>query len=396
MTPRPAVREQLRRMPPGVWILLGGTFINRFGTFVMPMLMLYLTRQGYSIPQSGLAVGAYGAGHLLGSMAGGHLADRIGRRNTIALSMFSSAATMLALSQATGYPATVALTLLAGATAELYRPASHALIGDLVPAGERVMAFGLYRFAVNLGFAAGPAVAGILADRSFFYLFLGDAVTSAAWGCIALGFLPHGLRTYDRRERLGEALRVAARDRRFVLFLLATAAITAVDFQMGSTVALHVRAAGFSNATYGMLISLNGVLIVFFEIGLTAWLQRFPPQPVIALGYALSGTGFALTGLAHSIPALAGTVVIWTLGEMVASPMAGAYLTQLAPERYRGRYMGLWVMTWSIGMMLGPTIGTAVFAADPSILWTACGVLGAISAILALAPAKGPPDSLAP
>ena len=75
---------------------------------------------------------------------------------------------------------------------------------------------------------------------------------------------------------------------------------------------------------------------------LIAWTQRFPPQPLIALGYALTGIGFALTGLADGIPMLALTVVIWTLGEMIYAPVTGAYVTSLAPERYRGRYMGLW------------------------------------------------------
>jgi MFS family permease len=382
--PLPSLKQQLRALPAPAWILFGGTFVNRFGTFVMPMLVLYLTRLGYSAGQAGLAVGSYGAGHFTASMLGGHLADRIGRRNTIALSMFASAAVMLALSQARTYGAILLLAWLAGTAAELYRPASHALIGDLVPQEQRVIAFGMYRFAVNLGFAAGPATAGFLADRSFFYLFLGDAITSVGYGIIALVALPHGLRTYSKEERSGEAIRVALHDRPFLAFLSATALVTVVDFQMGSTVALHVRDNGFSAATYGVLISLNGALIVLFELLITTRVQRLKPQPVIAVGYALSGIGFALTGAAHTVPALAITVVIWTLGEMIASPMSGAYITQLAPERYRGRYMGLWVLTWSFGMVVGPTVGTRVYQWNPAVLWASCAVLGIAAALLAL------------
>src|SRR5205823_4108061 len=143
----------------------------------------------------------------------GHLADRIGRRNTIALSMFASAAAMLALSQARAFIPILILSCLTGTAAELYRPASSALLVDLVGKEQSVFAFGMYRFAVNLAFAAGPATAGFLADRSFFYLFLGDAITSVAYGIIALAALPQGLRTYTKEERFGEALRVAARHR---------------------------------------------------------------------------------------------------------------------------------------------------------------------------------------
>ncbi|HEY8132931.1 MAG TPA: MFS transporter, partial [Thermoanaerobaculia bacterium] len=126
-----SLRENLRALPAPAWILFGGTFINRFGTFVMPFLVLYLTRSGYTIAQAGLAVGAYGGGHIIASMLGGHLADRIGRRNTIALSMFASAAAMLALSQARTFVPILILTCLTGTAAELYRPASSALLIDL-------------------------------------------------------------------------------------------------------------------------------------------------------------------------------------------------------------------------------------------------------------------------
>lgn len=381
---RPSLAHNMRAMPAGAWVLFAGSFVNRFGTFVMPFLVLYLTRSGYSIAQAGLAAGTYGAGHVCASFLGGHLADTIGRRNTIALSMFASAAAMLSLSQARGFFPIIACSLFAGIAAELYRPASHALIADLVPPERRVTAFGLYRFAVNLGFAAGPATAGFLAEHSFFYLFLGDAITSAGYGVIALLFLPHGTRGQTKDEAFGEAIGAALRDRRFVTFLLATFCMTVVDFQMSGSFALHIRAQGFSSATYGLLISMNGLLIVLFELAITAWSQHAPPQPVIALGYFLSAFGFALTGLAHSLPALAATVVVWTLGEMIASPVAGAYASQLAPERYRGRYMGLLVLMWSLGMMLGPPLGTFAFQHNPTILWTSCGVLACISALLAL------------
>jgi len=377
-------RDNLRALPSAAWILFGGTFINRFGTFVIPFLILYLTRIGFTSAQAGLAVGAYGIGHLVASTAGGHLADRIGRRNTIVLSMFGSAAAMLALSQARSYAAILVLTGITGSLSELYRPASYALVGDLVGDQHRVTAFGLYRFAVNLGFAAGPATAGFLADHSFTLLFIGDAVTSIVYGLIALFALPHGLRTYVKSERTGEALRVAIRDRPFVIFLLATLCVTIVDFQMGSTFALHVKSIGFPSRVYGLLISTNGLLIVIFELFITQWTRRFAPRPMIALGYFLAGAGFALTGFARTVPALLATVVVWTLGEMVSSPVASAYAVHLAPEQYRGRYLGLVMMMWSLGMVIGPPAGTLLFEHNPAFVWTTCGALGLISATLML------------
>jgi MFS family permease len=380
----PSLRSNLRALPKPTWILFLGMFINRFGSFVMPFLAIYTIRIGYSVTQAGLAVSAYGAGHIVASLLGGSLADRFGRRNTIAFSMFSSAAAMLALSQARTLHSLIILTFFAGASTELYRPAATALLGDLVSPEQRVTAFGMYRFAVNLGFAAGPATAGFLANYSFLYLFVGDAITSFIFGIVALVALPHGKRSTTRNQVPAEALRSALRDRTFVLFLIGTLCMTSVEYQIHSTVPLHIQASGHTPATYGLLLSINGVMIVLFELALTSWTQKFRPQRVIAIGYALASIGVALTGAAHSVLALSGTVVVWTLGEMIFAPQTGAFVTGLAPEQYRGRYMGLWISMWSMGMLLGPTIGTWVFARDERMLWIGCAIVGLIGAWLPL------------
>src|ERR1041385_2427944 len=158
--PHPTLLATLKALPRPAWILFFGTFLNKFGTFVLPFLTIYMTRQGYSLGEAGLAVGAYGLGTLLASALGGHLADTIGRRKTIVWSMFSAAVTMLLLSQARGLPAIIVLTAIAGLAGELYRPAASALLADLVPAGRRVTAFSAYRMAFNAGWGFGPAKGG--------------------------------------------------------------------------------------------------------------------------------------------------------------------------------------------------------------------------------------------
>lgn len=378
----------LRALPRAAWILFGGTFINRFGTFVMPFLAIYMTRSGFTPAQAGLAVSSYGAGHICASMLGGHLADRIGRRYTITLSMVLSSVSMLALSQARVLPAILILAFTTGLCAELYRPAATALLGDLVPADKRIAAFGMYRFAINLGFAAGPATAGFLANRSFFYVFLGDAITSLLFGIVAFLLLPHGIRSEGHDEQPAEAFRVAMRDRAFLYFLGATLFLTWVEFQLHSTLPLHISRLGFAPSTYGMLISINGALIVVFELLITAWAQTQRQQPLIAIGYALSCIGFAMTGLATGFPTLAATVVVWTLAEMIYAPASGAYVSTLAPERYRGRYMGMWHSTWSAGMILGPAMGTWIYQRSPLALWWTCLVFGLIAGALAMVTPK--------
>ena len=386
--PRPTMRAGVRALPPAAWLLFAGTFVNRFGSFVAVFLALYLVDEGYSVSEAGIAIGGYGIGAIAASTLGGHLADRLGRRETIAVSMFGSAAVMLALSQARTIWLIVALTVLAGAAAELYRPAASALLTDLTPAGQRVPAFAIYRFAINLGFAAGPATAGLLAERSFFLVFLGDATSSVAFGTLALTMFPRGRPEHHEVERRGELLRALRHDPLFVLFLIASFCGALVYMQHTTTLPLEVRADGFSPAVFGALISLNGLVIVGIELPLTVLTQRFPVRRVLALGELLTGLGFALIVFADTVPLLAATVVVWTLGEIIFSPIASAYVADVAPIHLRGRYQGAWGTSFGVALVAGPVLGTLLYSISPNGLWLACGVAGLLAAALVLAPVR--------
>lgn len=364
--------EDLRELPRPAWVLFGGTFINRFGSFVLAFLVFYLTSRGYSASLAGIALSAYGLGSMAASLAGGHLADTIGRRNSIALSMFSSAATMLALSQARGLPLILPLTALAGFTAELYRPASSALIADLTPPGRRITGFAMYRLAVNAGVAAGPAVAGFLAQRSFLWLFVGDACTSIVYGSAACFALPRDRRLGQSGELTRPAVSRMASDGRLVRLLCASLGLAFVVHQAYATFPLHLARSGHTPVLYGSLMSLNGLLIIFIELAVTTYTRRVPAVLALAVGLLLNGVGFGAIGLATSALALALTVVVWTFGEMVFSPVAAAYVADIAPIDLRGRYQAAYSFTFSLGLMLAPIGGTQLYTRSPPVLWSVC------------------------
>ncbi|MGI8690160.1 MAG: MDR family MFS transporter [Thermomicrobiales bacterium] len=379
-----SLRQSLQILPRSLWILSVGSFVNRFGTFVYPFLALYLTRVGYSAAQAGVAITIYGVGSIASSALGGVLADCIGPRATITISMGTSAVTMLALSQAHGLVILTLLAGLAGLTGDLYRPAGKALVAALAPAPHRVAAYALSRFAVNLGVAAGPILAGLLANRAFGLLFLGDAVTSLAFGVLALVALPRGVPYRTTTESSEAGRRGILRDRAFLRLLIACALVGFVYFQAYSTFALQVRANGLSAAVYGALLSLNGLLIIAFELPLTTVTQRLPVRPAIATGLLLIGLGFSVNAIAHTVPLLGLSVLLWTIGEMVHSPVLSAYVAALAPPRLIGRYQGLYGLAWGSGLLLAPAVGTALFSWHPPVLWLLCGALGFVAATLVL------------
>jgi len=304
--------------------------------------------------------------------------------------MVGGAACMMALSQARSLWVLTALALLTGLMGEFYRPAGTALLADLVGENQRLTAFAAYRFAINAGFAFGPAVGACLARQSYFWLFVGDAATSALYGMIAALFLPDDKPRQDWRyvlngvRSLREAGRAAAADRRFVQLLVASLAVGIVFVQMLSTFGLEVRAAGLPDQVYGLVLSLNGLLVVLFEIPLTAVTRRHSARGVIAFGFALIGCGTGLYAWAETAWQYALGMTVFTAGEIASMPVAMAYVVSLAPEDMRGRYVGLYGLTWATALVCGPALGTMLFAWNPAALWIGCCATGWLAAVIML------------
>ncbi len=382
------LRESLRALPKSAWILFFGTFLNKFGTFVVPFLSIYLVRQGFSAAQAGLAVGAYGLGTLIAAALGGYLADSLGRKKTIVLSMFSVAVTMLCLSQARSLPMVLWFAGLAGLTGELYRPASTAFLADLVPAGQRLTAFAAYRIAFNAGWTFGPALAGLLAQNSFFWLFLGDAVTSLLYGIVAWLALPASPSSRRLEQGWREIITAVRQDKRFIQLLCAALVVGLVFMQICSTLSLEITRHGISAGTYGLLISLNGMLVVLFELPITRLTRRYPPRWMIACGFVLIGTGFALNALAQTTRDFALNMLVFTLGEMICMPVTSAYVADLAPSSLRGRYMGTSGLVWALAYVFGPSLGLWLFSFNPALLWWSCGGLGLLAGAIILCEVK--------
>ena len=376
--------NELRSLPRLVWVLFAGTLVNRFGSFVFVFLTFYLTNQGYTAPQAGFAVGMYGVGAIGASLVGGWLADHLGRRNSIVLSMLLSAVVMMAFSQAHGYALLVVLSVLAGFCAEMYRPAASALIADITTPAQRVTAFAVYRLAINLGFAIGPAVGGFVAHKSFFYLFAGDAITSLLYAGIAMAMLPNHVVEHPHVPGGKNAFRTITHDTRFMLFLGATLMGSMVFMQHVSGYPLQIKAYGYSSGTFGMLLSLNGALICLTEIPLTTYMSRYPHRNVMATGFLIFGAGFVLTGYFGAIAWLAAAAVLWTIGEMLYFPMSAAHIANVSPPHMRGRYQGAWGIAWGTGAVIGPMLGTTIFEWNPRALWLSCGACSVVGCYLLL------------
>jgi MFS family permease len=394
--PSPRLRDSFRALPRTAWILFAGTFVLRLGSFVFPFLALYLTRNGLSVTEAGLAITGYGVGAILAQFSGGLLTDRIGRRNAIAFSMITSAALVLLLLEARSLLAVLSVVIVYSFFAELHRPASGALIADLVPPEHRVAAYAFNRLLFNLSFAIGLALGGLLAEDHFRELFIADAATSVVFGVISLVALPHGTRTTKEQDReIGSARAAILADRGFLLVLGAILAGGLVYAQGYSTFPLWVRDLGFPERVYGFLQGGNGLLVAVLELGVTAIALRYPRIRMIALGVLLTGLGFGGFGVLLSGIGMAVAVAVWSFGEMFGSASTAAFIADRAPAHLRGRYQSTLGITYSLSFTIGPIAGTALYGWSHRGLWIVCAALGVAGAALALAGERYPAPALA-
>lgn len=378
------VAARVGGLPRPFWVLWSGTLVNRLGTMVQPFFAFYLTgTRGLSLAGAGAVLAAFGAGAFFSQLTAGALADRYGRRVTLTGGMLATAVVMLVLAYSTSLPAIVASMFALGLAMEIYRPASSALIADIIPTRDRARAFALLFWAVNLGFTGGVLTGGALAVSSILWLFWIDALSCVAFGLLVWFLVPEShVRPRDGAPAgsFGEVLG----DRVMVAFTAVTLAYAFVYHQSLITLPLAMRGDGLSPAAYGVAMATNGIVVVAIQPLLVNWLGRHDHSRVSAAGILLVGTGFGLTALATSTAGYAGTVVIWSLGEIVVTGVSAAIAADLAPAHLRGRYSGLYGFAFSLSNLISPLLGTWLLGIGGTVLWLTCAGVAATAATVQL------------
>ncbi|MFC6085469.1 MDR family MFS transporter [Sphaerisporangium aureirubrum] len=381
------LRTRVGGFPKAFWVLFGGTLVNRLGTMVEPFIGVYLTQaRGMSLAAAGLVMAVFGVGSLMSQLVAGWLTDRLGRRATLTGGMVATAVMMILLGYSTSLPAIVAVMGVLGLVVDAYRPASQALVADLIAPGDRSRAFGMLFWAVNLGFAIAMVAGGWLAQSGFLWLFWIDAITSVIFGVLVWRAVPE---TRPQRGTAPGGFRDVIRDRLMMAYVAISLIFTFVYLQAYTTLPLAITGQGLSTAAYGVAMSVNGVLIVVVQPLVSHWLARRDPSRAMAAGMVIVGIGYALTAFVSTAAGYAATVVVWTLGEITTAGMAGALVATLAPPHLRGRYNGVYGFAWSGGGLLAPLIGTRLLAVSEGTLWFTVGALAVFAGAcqLAIAPA---------
>ncbi len=368
-------------LPRTYWYLWLGTVINRLGGFVIPFLTLYLTSQrGISPSQAALIVAFFGAGSFLSQLSGGEMTDRLGRRPVMLMSFFITPVAIITLGLAKPIWLIVLMTMLAGYFTDLYRPAVSASIADLVPPAARTRAFGYLYWAINLGAALAPILAGFMASYNYFLLFLGDALTTFIFGLLVFTRIPE-----TQPAEAVHAARVPVRVRInqlrqepiLLIFTLLALFFGTIYMQGNVTLPLDMQAHGLTTNDYGLAIAVNGGLIVLITLQLSKAIERWPRFAGMAASALLLGAGYGLTGLAGTLPFYALSVAVWTFGEIIGAALAPVIISDLAPVELRGLYQGIFGSAWGLSFFTGPILGGLVYERYGSnVLWMGCFIVG--------------------
>ncbi|OXS32938.1 MDR family MFS transporter [Streptomyces sp. XY006] len=384
---RRAVRETVSGLPREFWWLWTSTLVNRLGAFVATFMALYLTLdRGYSATYAGLVAALHGLGGVISSLGGGVMTDRLGRRPTLLIAQVATAASVALLGFVRDPVAIAGVAFLVGMASNASRPAVQAMMADIVRPEDRIRAFSLNYWAINLGFAVSSMAAGFIAEVSYLAGFLLEAGMTLACAIVVFLRVPESRPAESVKTAPGSdgsvGLGTVLRDGRF-MSVVGLSFLIALIFQQGSVgLPVAMGAAGFTPAEYGMAIAVNGVLIVVLQIPVTRFIEHRDPRRLLVVSSVLAGYGFALTAFAGSVGVIALTVCVWTLAEIVNAPTQTGLVVRLSPTHGRGRYQGMYTMSWSVAALVAPLLsGFVIDRFGAEWLWGFCAVLGTVAGV---------------
>jgi predicted MFS family arabinose efflux permease len=376
---------------PGVWIIsLVGVLNSIAISLSLPFLALYLyEKRGVSMAMVGVIILISGVTALTAQLVAGAIADKMGRRPLLIVTMTSCILLYVAMAFSIGKTAPVAVIVaiwaLVRSTLNMQRPAIQSMTVDLAPKERLTETFSLMIIGGNLGFAAGPAIGGYLAGYlTYAWLFgLGAVIIGIAF-LLIIFFLKESFGGSSDRVSIGSIFS-AGRDRQLLLFTGICLLLYLVSGQMSSTLSVYtVSHAGFSTAQFGTLLTLNGLMITIVQYPATRLMGRFSMNAALAVGALLYGVGYLTMSWVGPYPLALLAMAVITSGEICCTPTIMTVVGKLASTNWRGRYMAFFGISETLGMSLGPLMGGFLldrFPNQPIYVWGIPAILSVCAAI---------------
>jgi MFS family permease len=379
-----------QEFPQKFWIVVAVSFIDRIGgTLLFPFFSLYLTSKfGVGMTQAGIILGIFSIFGLFGGMIGGALTDKFGRRKLILFGLIFSALSTLALGAVNQFNLLYPLAMIIGLLSDVAGPAHAAMIADILPEEQRQEGFGILRVVANMSWIIGPTIGGFVANRSFFALFVTDAIISCLVAFLFYKLMPETKpQEQPGQQPIGiletfKGYKEVVKDRVFIAFLIASMLMGVVYQQMYNSLSVYLR--DYHNidpSGYGFLLTTSAITVILFQFWVTRKIKGSPPFIMMALGTLFYMLGFGMFGFVTFYWLFALAIVIITIGEMIIMPTSQTLAANFAPVEMRGRYMAFFGLTWMLPATIGPSAaGIILDNYNPNLLWFIGAGLCAVSA----------------
>ncbi|UPQ79073.1 MFS transporter [Flavobacterium azooxidireducens] len=369
-----------------IWILTLITFINRAGTMVLPFLTKYLNEDlSFSYSDVGTIMVFFGLGSMLGSYLGGKLTDSIGFYKVMIFSLFVSGLLFFGLQYVTSFYGLCIAMFVIMTIADMFRPAMFVSLSTYAKPENRTRALTLVRLAVNLGFAAGPAMGGlIIMNIGYHGLFWVDGAS-----CI-IAISIFWLLVKEKKKPIEEnavsenvAVKSVYKDRPFWVFLLVIFITGMIFFQLFTTLPLyHQKAYGLTEFETGLLLTLNGFLVFLLEMPIVNYFDRKQVNKVklVLVGSLFMALGFYVLLLDVWVGILVINILFLTFGEIFAFPFSNSFALGRAPRGQEGRYMAFYSMSFSLAHIMSSKTGMNIFDHFGYLTnWVVMGTLGLVA-----------------
>jgi predicted MFS family arabinose efflux permease len=368
-------RQSYSGLSTHAWMLALVMLINRGGAMVMPFLSIYLTKSlEFDIKQAGICMGAYGAGSILGGFLGGYLTDKFGHFRVQFFSLITGGICFALLGLVEDYTLLIISLFIASIIIECVRPANTSSIALYAKPENITRAFSLNRMAINLGFSVGPAIGGLLAAINFKYIFFANAIASISAGIVFYWYFVNIKINPDRKAALAKQTHDSApsngispwKNRPYLLFIILTSLFGIIFFQLFTSLPLfYKKVVNISEAGIGLLLALNGMIVFVFEmIFVYKYGQRERYRSLILTGLLVCGLAYILLNLSW-VPLIVLAIIsmiLLSVGEILVMPFIASVAAEASYDQYRGAYMGLFTVAYSIAFALAPLIGTQLIA----------------------------------
>ncbi len=360
--------DNFRGFSREIWILAIITFINRAGTMVLPFLSKYLKEDlHFTYGEVGWIMVSFGLGSMLGSWLGGKLSDKIGFYKVMVFSLLSSGLLFFVIQFITSFLGLCIGMFSIMVLADMFRPAMFVSLGAYAKPEIRTRALTLVRLAVNLGFAAGPALGGlIIMNIGYQGLFWIDGTTCIV-SILIFAFLVKEKKKVTPLNLHPKELETASvfKDKIFWVFLFVSFVTAMIFFQLFTALPLyhHVRF-GLTEFQTGLLMTLNGLLIFSLEMPFVSYFERNKVHKlkIILWGSLLMTISFYSLLINVWAGILVISMILVSIGEMLVFPFSNSFAMSRAPSGHEGRYMAFYTMSFSLAHIVSSKMGMEVIA----------------------------------